>query len=86
MALQRKNTSVQEALSAVNLLKQYLNRQRTYAFFDKFYNATAALADDLEIGKPTLPWYRRTPWQLDDGEQAWQAYIALVSTDSTVTV
>ena len=55
--LQGKDTSVQKVLSAVNLLKEYLDRQRRDASFDKFYNAPAALADGLELGKPTLPRY-----------------------------
>ena len=68
-SLQAKNTTVQEAMRSVQVLRSYFQRQRNDAAFDSFYSATVAMAEELEISKPELPRYRRQPRRLDDGEE-----------------
>ena len=65
--LQAKNTSLQEALSAVNLASGFFKRQRTDEAFNVFYDGVLDLATKLYIGSPHLPRYRRAPARLDDG-------------------
>ncbi|XP_078679480.1 zinc finger MYM-type protein 1-like [Branchiostoma floridae x Branchiostoma belcheri] len=68
-SLQRKDLSVQEAVTCVNTLKSFYRRQRTDASFDAFYDSAEEAARELNIGEPALPRYRRQPRRLDDGSQ-----------------
>jgi len=68
-SLQRKDLSVQEAVTLVNTLKSYYRRQRTDESFDAFYRSTKEAARELDIEEPTLPRYRRQPRRLDDGSE-----------------
>ena len=60
---------MQEALSAVNLLKPYITHLRSDSAFDTYSVATEALGEKLDIGRPNLPRYRRRPRRLDEGEE-----------------
>ena len=65
--LQGKDTSLQEALSAVNLASGFYRRQRTDEAFGLFYDGVVQNAEDLTVGSPRLPRYRRAPARIDDG-------------------
>ena len=67
--LQGKDTSIQEAVSAVRLGKRFYERQREDKEFDRFYDRVVEEANHLKIGEPKLPRYRRAPARLDDGSQ-----------------
>ena len=54
-ALQSKNTTVQEALTSVSMLKSFFQRHRNDEHFDQFYKATVELAEEQGISKPVLP-------------------------------
>lgn len=71
-SLQGKDTSLQEAISAVNLAKKFYRRQRTEEAFSQFYDKVVDAANELDIAKPQLPRYRRAPRRLDDGSQPHQ--------------
>ncbi len=63
-SLQAKDTTVQEAMSSVGVLKSFFQRQRNEEAYSAFYDATEAteaIAADLEINPPELPRYRRQP-------------------------
>ena len=62
--LQAKDTSVQEAISAVNLTQAYYQRQRDDDAFEYFYKSIVSLASKLQINEPKLPRYRKTPARL----------------------
>ena len=68
-SLQGKDTTLQEALAAVNLAKAFYKRQRTVEAFCRFYDQVLETAEMVEIAGPELPRYRRTPARLDDGSQ-----------------
>ena len=65
--LQGKDTSIQEAVAAVNLAKSFYKRQRKEEAFNQFYDRTTKSASSLKIGLPSLPRYRRAPRRLDEG-------------------
>ena len=67
IVLQRKNISVQEAFSAVNVTRSFYLRQRQDDAFNKFYESVVKNAQVLQIGEPMLPRYRRAPLRYDDG-------------------
>ena len=69
MSIQGKDTTLQEALSAVNLAKAYYRLQRTEQAFSQFYDDVISTAQKENIGGPQLPRYRRAPVRLDDGSQ-----------------
>ena len=66
-SLQAKDTSLQEALAAVNSCKSFYRRQRTNEAFNHFYDDVVKCGEDLNIDSPRLPRYRRAPPRLDDG-------------------
>lgn len=68
-SLQSKDTSVQEALNAVNIAKDFYKRQRTDDAFNAFYDDAIAIAQKVNIDGPSLPRYRKAPQRLDDGVQ-----------------
>ena len=67
LSLQKKNISIQDALSAVNAAKAYFHRLRSEQEFDRFYDATVQIAEQHTIGQPELPRYRRRPSRFEDG-------------------
>ena len=60
-ALQVKDSSVQEAVTAVSVTRAFYERQRSDSAFDKFFNSAVAQAND---GEPKLPQYRKPPKRL----------------------
>ena len=66
ISLQRKDTSVQKALSCCEIAANYLKRMRNDDTFKQFYALTVAQAEE-HTGEPTLPHYRRPPRRLDEG-------------------
>ena len=67
LALQKKNTTIQDALSAVDAAKAYFHRLRSEKEFDYLYDVTVQIAEQHAIGKPELPRYRRRPSRFEDG-------------------
>ena len=67
LALQKKNTTIQDALSAVDAAKAYFHRLRSEEEFDRLYDVTVHIAEQHAIGKPELPRYRRRPSRFEDG-------------------
>ena len=67
IVLQRKDISVQEAFSAVNVTRSFYQRPRQDDAFNKFYESVVKNAQALQIGEPMLPRYRRPPLHYDDG-------------------
>ena len=67
--LQAKDTSLQDGLSAVNLASNFYERQRSFEAFNLFYDGVIRVAENLEIGQPLLPRYRRPPARLDSGSR-----------------
>ena len=67
-SLQAKNTTIQEAMRSVQVLRSYFQRQRNDEAFNSFYGAYVTMAEELSIGQPELPRARRQPRRLDDGE------------------
>ena len=66
-SLQAKDTSLQEGLSAVNLCKDFYDRQRKEESFNCFYDKVVKTGQDLKIDPPRLPCYRRAPVRNEDG-------------------
>lgn len=64
--LQRKDTSVQEALACAKLAVSYLRRMRSDSSFERFYSSTVQEAE-VHCGEPCLPRYRRPPKRIDEG-------------------
>lgn len=70
--LQAKDTTLQEALAAVNLASAFFTRQRSDSAFTLFYDQVVKIAQELGIGNPALPRYRRPPARIDDGSHPHQ--------------
>ena len=66
-ALQGKDTTLQEAITAANLAKNHYTRLRTEAEFNKFYESCVSFSEG-KSSEPVLPRYRRAPTRLDDGD------------------
>ena len=66
-ALQAKNTTVQEALGAVNVAASFFQRNRDDETFERFYMASREQAKEYNIDEPVLPHYRCPPRRFDDG-------------------
>lgn len=63
--LQKKDTSVQEALACPEVAANHMKRMWTDNSFSQFYGSIVEeLTDD-----PALPRYRHPPKRLDDGER-----------------
>ena len=67
--LQEKDTTMHEAVRAVNLAKSFYEWQRTDLAFESFYKDVLQTAQKLEIGEPQLPRYRKLPKRFDSGYQ-----------------
>ena len=67
--LQAKDLLIQEAtcMSAVNVTQAFYQRQRQDDAFNVFYDSVVKGAEELEIGEPVLPRYRKAPRRYDDG-------------------
>ena len=72
LVLQKKNISIQDALSAVDAAKIYYHRLRSEEEFNRFYVATVQIAEQHTIGQPELPRYRRRPPRYEDGGEPHQ--------------
>ena len=70
--LQGKNISLQDALSAVNVAKEYYKRQRKEETFNFFYERVVKKAEELKVDSPRLPRYRRRPARFEDGSHPHQ--------------
>ena len=68
-ALQAKGTTLQEALSTVNLAAAFYRRQRTAEAFDQFYDGIVAMAKDLNIEEPVLSHQSRPPTRIDSASE-----------------
>ena len=64
--LQKKNTSVQEALSCAAVTRSHLDRLRSDRSFKEFYALVVAEAQP-QTEDPTVPRYRQPPKRLDQG-------------------
>lgn len=65
-ALQGKDTTLQEAITAANLAKNHYTRLRTEAEFNRFYESCVSFSEG-KSGEPVMPRYRRASARLDDG-------------------
>ena len=70
--LQAKDTTLQQALASINLASSFYRRQRTEQAFKQFFEVTVTKVQDLQIGMPELPRYRRPPARIDDGSRPHQ--------------
>ena len=51
----------------MNVTRSFYQRQRQDDAFNKFYESVVKNAQDLRIGEPMLPRYRRAPLRYDNG-------------------
>ena len=65
-SLQAKDTTLQQALSSINLASAFYRRQRSDKEFKRFYDDVEE-AQQLAIGEPQLPRYRRPAARIDSG-------------------
>lgn len=70
--LQTKDLSVQEAVSSVNVIKQFYKRLRRNEEFDRLFDSTVAHSKNLRISEPQMPRYRKAPRRLDEGSQPYR--------------
>ena len=66
LTVQAKHTSIQDAVKAASLAKDFYVRLRNDAQFDEFYSAVVAEAEG-KTEEPKLPRYSRPPTRFDDG-------------------
>ena len=66
LTLQRKNISLQDALSAVETAKSFYKRMRSDEEFSRFYQKSICVAKKLDIGEPMLQRQRRRPPRYED--------------------
>ena len=67
-ALQTKNTTIQEALSAAGMAKSFIRRQREDNAFESFYSSCVTASEKL-TEEPSLLCYRRPPKRIDEGSE-----------------
>ena len=67
--LQYKDINAQEATTAVNAAKHFLERQRSEKEFDFFYEVVKRNAFDNKVEEPILPRQKRVPQRVDSGAQ-----------------
>ena len=70
--MQGKDTTLQEALSAVSLATAFYKRQRTDEAFCLFYDGVVDFANTIKINGPQLPIIRKVPKRFDTGSQPHQ--------------
>ena len=69
ITLQGQDTTLQEAIMASNLAKQFILRQRNDNAFDSFYSSV--LTESKEVtAEPVLPRQRQPPKKIDNGTMA----------------
>ena len=73
LTLQGKDTTIQEATMAAEVMIQYLQRQRTDACFTKFYAQVVEDSKD-HTSPPVLPRSRRPPKRIDDSAASVHEY------------
>ena len=61
LTLQRKNISLQDALSAVETAKSFYKRMQLDKEFSQFYQKSVSIAKTLDNGEPMLQTQRRQP-------------------------
>ena len=61
VTLQRKDITVQDAVSAVGIAKAFYECIRPKEEFNRFYTSTTELADKYSVASPVLLHYRRRP-------------------------
>ena len=54
-------------VSSEYVTQAFYQRQRQDDAFNVFYDSVMKGAEELEIGEPVLPRYRKAPWRYDDG-------------------
>ena len=67
-ALQTKNTTIQEALSAAGMAKSFIRRQREDHAFESFYSSCVTASEKL-TEEPSLLRHRRPPKRIDEGSE-----------------
>ena len=72
VTLQKKNITLQDALSAVGAAKAYYSRLRSNEEFERFFSATVSAANEHKISGPELPRCRCRPSRIDDGSMPHQ--------------
>jgi len=70
--LQGKDTSFQEAMSAVTLAKSFYKRIRKEEEYNRFYNRIVRKAEEVKIDAPCLPRHKRPPRRVDAGSRPHQ--------------
>ena len=73
LTLQGKDTTIQEATMAAEVMIQYLQRQRSDTCFTKFYAQVVEDSKDL-TSPPVLPRSRRPPKRIDDSAASVHEY------------
>ena len=69
ITLQGQDTTLQEAIMASTLAKQFIGRQRTDNAFDHFYSSVVIESKEV-TAEPVVPRQRRLPKRIDDGTSA----------------
>ena len=67
LALQKKNISIHDALSAIEAAKAHFKRLQSENEFDHFYTRVVSFAVKHEIEQPVLPRRRKHPKRYDSG-------------------
>lgn len=65
LALQGKDKTLQEPITAANRAKNHYTRPGTEVEFSKFYNSCICFLEG-KSGEPVLPGHRRAPARIDD--------------------
>ena len=72
LAFQKKNMTLQDALSAVDAARAYYGRLRSDEEFDRFFSTAVSVANEHKISGPELPRCRRRPSRIEDGSMPHQ--------------
>ena len=72
VTLQKKNITLQDALSAVDAARAYNGRLRSDEEFERFFSTAVTAAAEFKICGPELPRCRRRPSRMDDGSMPHQ--------------
>ena len=67
LTLQQKDISLNDALNAVDVAKQFFKKRRSDENFNSFYDLTVTTAQKHGIGQPELPRNRRHPSRFENG-------------------
>ena len=69
LALQKKNISIHDALSAIEAAKAHFKRLQSENEFDHFYTRVVSFAVKHEIEQPVLPRRRKRPKRYGSGAE-----------------